>query len=102
MLQPEDIKALERQNSKTLAKWWGELNRWRWPEELPNPELEKSPIVNDRRWESMEWIMHRIGMRAVLREWNNGMSDAEFDESPAGLEFPAFTSEGIPVKWITD
>jgi hypothetical protein len=63
-----DRKALKKQSKQTLAKWWCTLNRWQWPLGLPDPI--PAGIEKPRRMEIMNWITDKLGMRAVLAEWN--------------------------------
>lgn len=81
-----DIKILESQDNNTLAKWWCELNRWNWPDEIPDPQRKFGLRDKDRRSELMSWISNKIGIRAALREWNHDMTDDEFNASPAGID----------------
>jgi hypothetical protein len=68
-------------SDQRLAEMWCELNRWGWPAELPRPELRSlEEHGNERRSNLMGDIVHKIGFRACLREWNREtLSDAEFD-----------------------
>lgn len=71
-----DIAALQSQSDATLAEWWCELNHWRWPAGLSNPEPQTS--CTNRRSDIMSWIHNKIGHRACLREWNKEMDDLTF------------------------
>jgi hypothetical protein len=78
----EEIYILEKQSAETLADWWCQLNRWQWPEELPNAMIEKERQEshdNDRGWVIMSWILERIKYRLISRTWNKDMTDEEFD-----------------------
>lgn len=76
----EDHLVLAQQDMSTLGKWWVLLNRWDWPEELPDPEPSEY-VPGGRRSELMGWITDAIGLRACLREWNRDcMSEDEFND----------------------
>ncbi len=55
-----DIAILIQQDMKTLCHWWNELNWWRWPDEMPDPEPPEH-ISGSRRSQIMEWIMEAVG-----------------------------------------
>lgn len=81
MVTQEDIKILELQDLKTLAQWWGILNNWQWPDELPNPESESNWSSIGRRSKLQDWIIGRIGLRECLREANKDrMTDMQFND----------------------
>ncbi len=70
-LTSHDLQILYQQNDATLAKWWCELNIWRWPSVLPRPEpTQWIPIPGGRRTEIMKWIVNKIGLKECLRKWN--------------------------------
>jgi hypothetical protein len=80
LLKEGDALLLNTRDDATLAKWWRELNSWKWPELIPDPEANDAEIPN-RRGALMNEIEQRIGLQACLREWNRDfMTDAEFDE----------------------
>jgi hypothetical protein len=68
-MKEEDVILLEQQDNGTLAKWWCELNKWNWPEQIPDKE-DPEDRKNNRRLEIMDWIKSRIGLKECLREWN--------------------------------
>lgn len=68
-MKEEDVILLEQQDNRRLAKWWCELNRWNWPEQIPDEEGPKDH-KDDRRSAIMGWIKDRIGLKECLREWN--------------------------------
>lgn len=72
------LKVLEAQDEETLAAWSCELNSWRWPSELPDPEPPEY-IPGGLRSAVMDWIDAKIGNRAVLRYHNRDMSDEVFE-----------------------
>ena len=82
----EDREILDSQNTETLAGWWSELNRFKWPEKLPNPE-PKEYIQNGRRSLIMAFIIEKIGMKECLRDWNK--------KSMPGLEFDLWHDSGM-------
>ena len=76
----KDIDLIKQQDNQTLASWWGLLNKWKWPEELPNPEPPEY-IKNGRRGKIMSYIEKIIGLKACLQCWNiNRMTKDEFEE----------------------
>lgn len=78
-LTAEDHAILSQQSMETLAKWHCELNRWGWPEDLPDPE----PAVytpGSRRSAIMRWINDAVGFRVINREWNRDMTDEEHND----------------------
>lgn len=76
----QDIKILETQSVETLASWWSMLNRFEWPDELPNPEPAEY-VKNGRRSQLMSWINMKIGRKECLRDWNkDNMSNEEFEQ----------------------
>lgn len=55
---------IRRRSTKTLARWWHELNCWRWVKELDPPEdpdVEGTP----RRQEYMAHIESVVAFRAM-------------------------------------
>jgi len=67
LLTDEDLEVLLKQETETLVIWYGELNCWNWPEELPDPQTEKErfePIKNRGR-QIMQWIEWYVGERAI-------------------------------------
>ena len=74
-----DVDILNSQDIKTLASWWSQLNRWGWPEELPNKEpAEYKP--GGRRSRIMAYISSKIGHKECLRDWNKeSMNDEEYE-----------------------
>jgi len=78
-MNEQDIEILEATTKSVLASWWSQLNRFEWPDDLPNPEPSEY-IRNGRRSEIMRWISERIGVKECLRDWNKkGMTDEEFE-----------------------
>lgn len=78
-LTTEDMTILAQQDMNTLAKWWAAINRFEWPQEIPNPEHEY--VRGGRGSKIMHYIEEAIGYRECLREWNkNKMSDDEFND----------------------
>lgn len=86
-------KILDKQDDQTLAEWYCQLNRWRWPKELPD---EEPPRVfgrerndgRDIRWSVMEYIEARVGKILISRTWNKDMTDAEFQSFHRGERGP--------------
>lgn len=64
-----DKAILDEADTETLANWWCMLNRYEWPEELPNPEKAEY-IPGGRRGRLMDHIQGRIGIKECLRSWN--------------------------------
>lgn len=58
---------------KVLAEAWCILNREEWPEWFEQKN-------DNQMWPIMCAITEMIGMKACLREWNNNMSDSEFEK----------------------
>lgn len=84
-LTDRDIAALTWQTPETLIAWWQQLNRWQWPDGLPDPEPASLPQSGEscsqiRGWQIMCWIERRVGLKALLRHWNAGMTEPEFEE----------------------
>lgn len=65
-----------------LAEAWCNLNRWGWPQWLPNecPKPHSFDLwhPNDRRAQVMRVIEKRVSHRLLSRTWNKSMSDEEF------------------------
>ncbi len=77
----QDKQIIFETSSKTLAKWYCKLNRWEWPDGLPDPEIDTIPRVNStRRDEIMVLIKAIIGAKAASRAWNSAMTDDQFEE----------------------
>ena len=74
--------ALFEQTPQTLAEWWCTLNRWEWPDGLPDPESpsEFHETSQSVRWAIQCWISKEIGERAISREWNKDMPDDVFND----------------------
>jgi len=72
-----DILLLERKEPEDLAVWWCLLNRERWPQPLPNPDLTFTGL---RRNDVMEWIDTRIGHKPCARAWYYAMTDEQFED----------------------
>ena len=80
---PAHADVLVQQDTATLASWWGLMNCYEWPEDLPQAAIPQGV----ERYESkiMAWITEWIGHREVLRYWNcemNGrkMNDQQFND----------------------
>lgn len=72
-LTKADYVVLRDQNNNTLAEWWSILNRWEWPNSLPDKEprdLSDDPNANDRRHRIMAYIVRRVGKLECLHKWN--------------------------------
>lgn len=71
------------QSDQTLAEWWCELNRWGWPDGLPDPER---PDFDERgrRGLIMDWITAKVGDRLISRVWNKDMPDEVFESFRRG------------------
>ena len=67
-LQQGDLLLLNSNDDRTLADWWCVLNRWEWPERIPNPEDPKAERPT-RRSALMHEILNRIGLEACLTKW---------------------------------
>lgn len=55
-------RMLEKRTSRTLVHWLRELNSWRWPEKIPDPESPDEPN-HPRRRDVMQEITHVLGWR---------------------------------------
>jgi hypothetical protein len=53
-----------RYQTKTLVKWLRELNGWRWPDSIPDPEDRNAPGT-PRRKEHKREIEHVLAWRMV-------------------------------------
>lgn len=76
-----DEAVLAQQDMPTLASWWDVLNRWRWPDELSDPEPPHK-TERDRRGQLMCRIEEMVGMRMCFRyssPWV-GVSEEEFND----------------------
>jgi hypothetical protein len=84
----EDYEILNKEDDVTLAQWWCMLNRWDWPEELPNKDLthrDKGYKTGGRRSQLMNIIENRVGKRLISWQWNkNDMTNEEFNDFYAG------------------
>jgi hypothetical protein len=56
-------ECLVQQDDDVLASWWSTLNSNEWPEALPKTEECEGIDI-------MHWIMHFIGIKECLRDWN--------------------------------
>jgi len=61
MVTKEDENILMSQTIDTLHEWNYLLNRWGWPKELPNEELQKDWTLSGRRNILSSWIMEHTG-----------------------------------------
>ena len=78
-----DFECIEDLPKKELAVIWCELNRWNWPDQIPDEEAiaEDSFSKNPRRSKIMRDIEEAVGHKICNREWNiNSMSDEEHEE----------------------
>ena len=88
----KDLSVLEKQDDDTLAEWYCTLNRWGWPEGLPDPMTEEERKNYDlktispeefnaqRCTQIMAWIENRVGKRLTSWHWNKErMTEEEFD-----------------------
>lgn len=78
-----DIEIISRQDNKTLARWACELNSWKWPEEIPDPERADIPFDEMyRRRALLDLIKSRVGKKLILRKhWEiNRLDMSEFEE----------------------
>lgn len=79
----EDANIIMAQSADDLAEWWCILNRWGWPDALPNPEPTKF-IPAGRRSKLMGAIDSLVGHKACSRAGNKDMTDEEFSDFWAG------------------
>lgn len=90
-LSQDDIAILNSQSDETLIQWALDLNRWRWPEGLPDEETpeqyqafmlrEGGPgVIHSRRGAIMHWIEAKVSQKRILRAHNAGMTDEEFED----------------------
>jgi len=88
LVMPEDLEVINNQDDVTLAQWACMLNKWEWPEELPNED--KSHETQDyktggRRSQLRTLMEDRVGHRLVSWEWNKeNMTIEEFNDFYAG------------------
>jgi len=78
-----DIEIIDSQDNATLAQWNCELNRWNWPEELPDEDKShesKNYSSGGRRSQLMSLMEERVGHRLISRTWNKDMTDDEHDD----------------------
>lgn len=88
MLTDDDLIALATQEPAELARGYCVLNRWGWPEWLPNPMslADRQEPGPSRARAAMEWIVKRVGRRVVSREWNrDNMTDDEHEDFYRGM-----------------
>lgn len=64
-LTDEDKVFFDQQTSETLLEWGWLMNRWEWPEGIPNPEPPRH-IRNGRRSVYLRYIRHCVGHKAEL------------------------------------
>lgn len=80
----QDRASIETAPTLMLAEWWCTLNKWGWPKEglgEEDPPTKHPFNPNSRRASIMQAIVHRIGHKECLREWNKDtMSPKEFEE----------------------
>jgi hypothetical protein len=74
----EDQSALAQQDAITLASAWGQLNCWRWPDWLPNPEPH-TYIHDGRRSRLMHWLEEAVGLRMCMRYSEPWKDESEED-----------------------
>ena len=75
-----DIATLNQADAATLAKWWCELNRFRWPDAFVEPVPVKC-VRHIRRSEMMDWIVAKIGIKECLRALHvDSMPGQKFDD----------------------
>lgn len=85
-MKESDIAVLEKQTDEVLAEGWCLLNRWGWPEWLPDPMTEaerntKDYTPDNRASEIMRWIDDKLGHKVVNRCWNKDcMTDEEHED----------------------
>jgi hypothetical protein len=75
----DDLGILMHTPDCDLAMWWCQMNRFKWPLALPNPEPPHY-VAGGRAGQLMNWIEQTIGKRQISREWNHKMSTAEFND----------------------
>ena len=44
-MTPEDIAVLSQKDGQTLSEWWCALNRWMWPDQIPDPETAQRRLA---------------------------------------------------------
>lgn len=83
-MRPGDLAALEKIPKDKLAECWATLNKWEWPEYLPDPISFLSPRSRQadsperiRAWEIMCWIRDKIWDKECMRAWNKERMSAE-------------------------
>jgi hypothetical protein len=68
-LSREEYTSIGRRSTKTLSRWWEELNCWRWPKELP-PEEGRDVPNRPRRSALMRRIEQVVAFRAMKQFWS--------------------------------
>jgi hypothetical protein len=68
-LATKTIHLLRNTDSKTLAKWYCQLNKWEWPSELGKPE-SRNVNGNPRRTDLMNAIQFIVGEKTISQAWN--------------------------------
>ncbi len=64
-----DYKTIWEADWGVCAKWWDELNSWRWPEEL-YPEEAPQIQPKSRRTSLMSIIEEKVGIKFLLMKAN--------------------------------
>jgi len=84
MVTNADREILMNQTLNTLFEWRYLLNRWEWPEELPNEETRKNWVFGGRREQLGCWIDKHCNGRYGSLHYSNvtrskRMTEEEFD-----------------------
>ena len=74
----DNIEAsIRMQTPRTLATWWCTLNKFGWPDGLPDKNIQDNSAI---RRECMDLIVEIIGFKKCLRIWNSDMTDEQFEK----------------------
>lgn len=90
-LSPHDLELLSQQSDETLIQWALALNRWQWPEDLPDKESPEEctaflldrggpGIRYSRRSRISRWIEAKVSKKRILRAHNHRLTDEEFED----------------------
>ena len=75
----KDKRILSEHSREELAKFYCELNTWKWPEMIPRPE-KPVYVPNGRRSNLMTEIENMVGEKFISRYWNKDrMTDEEHE-----------------------
>ena len=83
MLTGSDRAAIAAADNETLTRWCCLLNKWEWPDGIPDEEAVpkgRGDTGDTRRWLLMRECERTACEKAVSREWNRDrMTDEEHE-----------------------